>query len=178
MKAFTLLIKNLAFTLIVPGFIVVWVPLNLFEHHAQWPVEWGGPHFVGALLFGIGAILFLHCQWLFAVRGQGTPAPIDPPKKFVRRGLYKWVRNPMYLAVFTLVGAEALFLMSWHIAVYLILLVCIIHVWVLSYEEEVLRRSFGAMYEDYKRDVPRWLPRKPRPPLQTIPPFPTASDRR
>ncbi len=177
MKPLWLFLKNLAFTIVVPGFIVGWVPLNWFERHAQWPAIWTGQHFGGAALFGLGAILFLHCQWLFAVKGQGTPAPIDPPKKFVRRGLYKWVRNPMYLAVFTLVGAEALFLMSWHIAVYLILLMCLIHTWVLAYEETVLRRSFGAMYEDYKRDVPRWLPRKPRPPLQTVPPFSRAGDR-
>ena len=84
----------------------------------------------------------------------------------------------MYLAVFSLVGAEALFLRSGHIAVYFVLLVCIIHVWVLAYEETVLRRNFGAIYEDYKRDVPRWLPRKPKPPLQTVAPFPVESAKR
>ncbi|SDR94350.1 isoprenylcysteine carboxylmethyltransferase family protein [Opitutus sp. GAS368] len=178
MKAFTLLIKNLAFTILVPGFIVGWVPLNLFERHPQWPAVWAWQQYTGAALFGLGALVFLHCQWLFAVKGQGTPAPIDPPKKFVRRGLYKWVRNPMYLAVFSLVGAEALFLRSGHIAVYFVLLVCIIHVWVLAYEETVLRRNFGAIYEDYKRDVPRWLPRKPKPPLQTVAPFPVESAKR
>ena len=178
MKPLWLFLKNAAFTLLVPGFIVVWVPLNLFERHAHLPAIWAGPQFAGAALFGLGALAFLSCQWLFAVKGQGTPAPIDPPKKFVRRGLYKWVRNPMYLAVFTLVGAEALFLMSWHIAVYLVLLACLIHTWVLAYEETVLRRSFGAIYEDYKRDVPRWLPRKPRPPLLTVPPFPVESAKR
>ena len=89
----------------------------------------------------------------------------------MRRGLYKWVRNPMYLAVFAVVGAEALFLPSWHIAVYLVLLMCLIHIWVLLYEEEALRRNFGAMYEDYKREVPMWIPRKPKPPLVTVPPF-------
>lgn len=177
MKGFWLFLKNLLFTLLVPGFVVGWVPLNLFERHARWPQSWTQAQFAAGALFGLGTVVFLHCQWLFAVRGQGTPAPIDPPRKFVRRGLYQWVRNPMYLAVFTLVGAEALFLPSWHIAVYLVLLVCLVHVWVLMYEEEALRRQFGAMYEDYRREVPRWLPRKPRPPLQTVAPFPTAGDR-
>ncbi|MES1194581.1 MAG: methyltransferase, partial [Opitutus sp.] len=127
MSGFWLFIRNLLFTLVVPGFVVGWAPLNYFERHAHWPTVWAGAQFAGAVLFSLGAIAFLSCQWLFAVKGQGTPAPIDPPKKFVRRGLYKWVRNPMYLAVFTLVGAEALFLMSWHIAVYLVLLACLIH---------------------------------------------------
>ena len=105
------------------------------------------------------------------MRGQGTPAPFDPPRKFVRRGLYKWVRNPMYLAVFALVAGEAVFLGSWHIAVYLVCLLCALPVFVQLHEEEALRRNFGAMYEDYRREVPRWLPRKPRAPLQTVPPF-------
>lgn len=166
-----LLLKNLLFTLLVPGFVVGWVPLHWFERHPTWPAVWRGPQYAAVVLGGIGCAAFLSCQWLFATRGQGTPAPFDPPKKFVRRGLYKWVRNPMYLAIFTLIGAEALFLPSWHIAVYLVLLMCLIHVWVLLYEEETLRQNFGAMYEDYRRDVPRWLPRKPRPPLVTVPPF-------
>jgi protein-S-isoprenylcysteine O-methyltransferase Ste14 len=171
MNTLWLLVKNLLFTLLVPGFVVGWVPLRLFERRARWPEAWGWQQYAGVALFAIGLLVFLHCQWLFAARGQGTPAPFDPPKKFVRRGLYQWVRNPMYLAVFLLVGAEALFLPSWHIAVYLVLLACLLHVLVLLVEEEGLRRNFGAMYEDYRREVPRWLPRKPRPPLQTVPPF-------
>jgi protein-S-isoprenylcysteine O-methyltransferase Ste14 len=177
MKALWLFLKNLLFTLLVPGFVVGWVPLHWFERHPTWPATWAWPQFVGAGLFSLGVVVFLHCQWLFAVRGQGTPAPIDPPRKFVRRGLYKWVRNPMYLAVFALVGSEAVFLQSGHIAVYLVLLMCLIHVVVLLYEENVLRRNFGAVYEDYRRDVPRWLPRKPRPSLETVAPFPEPSRR-
>lgn len=171
MNALWLFLKNLLFTVLVPGFVVGWVPLRWFERHPRWPEFWAWPQFAGAGLFALGAAALLHCQWLFAVRGRGTPAPIDPPKKLVHRGLYKWVRNPMYLAVFALVAGEAVFLPSWHIAVYLVCLVCAIHVFVLVYEEEVLRRSFGARYEDYRREVPRWLPRRPRPPLQTVPPF-------
>lgn len=172
MNQLWLFIKNLAFTLIVPGFVVGWVPLHWFERHPQWPAVWQGPHYAAGGLALLGVAAFLSCQWLFAARGQGTPAPIDPPKKFVRRGLYKWVRNPMYLAILALVGAEALFLSSWHIAVYLVCLACVFHLLVLVYEEDALRRNFGAMYEDYRREVPRWLPRKPRTPLQTIAPFP------
>jgi protein-S-isoprenylcysteine O-methyltransferase Ste14 len=175
MKSIWLLVKNLAFTALVPGFVVWWVPFHWFERHPKWPAwgTWAWPQWVAVGLALLAVTTFLWCQGLFAVRGQGTPAPIDPPKKFIRRGPYRWVRNPMYLAVFTVVGAEGLFLWSWHIGVYLVLLMCLIHVWVLLYEEEVLRRNFGAMYEDYRREVPRWLPRNPRPPLQTVAPFPT-----
>ena len=173
MKALWLLLKNLVFTLVVPGFVAGWVPLRWFERYPQWPDGWAAWQFGGAAALGVGALVFLHCQWLFATRGQGTPAPIDPPRKLVHRGAYKWVRNPMYLAIFMIVGGEALFLQSWHIAVYFTCLICAVHVFVILVEEESLRRRFGAMYEDYRRDVPRWLPRKPRPPLQTVPPFPT-----
>ncbi len=171
MKKLWLLLKNLLFTLCVPGFVVGWVPLHWFERRPRWPEAWGAPEWLGAAFFVLGAVAFLHCQWLFFNRGEGTPAPIDPPRRFVRRGLYKWVRNPMYLAVFLLVGGEAAFLRSPHIAVYLVCLVCLIQVFVVLYEENSLRFRFGAMYEDYRRDVPRWLPRKPRPVLETVAPF-------
>jgi protein-S-isoprenylcysteine O-methyltransferase Ste14 len=166
-----LLLKNLLFTVLVPGFVAGWVPLRWFERHARWPENWSWHHGVGAGLFVIGAAVYFHCLWLFATRGRGTPAPFDPPQKLVWRGLYRWVRNPMYLGILALIAGEALFLRSGHILVYLICLACIIHLFVLLHEEDDLRRQFGAMYEDYKRDVPRWLPRRPKPRLQTVAPF-------
>ena len=171
MKTLWLLFKNLLFTVCVPGVVVGWVPLHWFERHPHWPEDWTLFQWAGAGLFGFGVALFLACQGLFMVRGQGTPAPIDPPRKIIRRGPYKWVRNPMYLAVLAMVGAETLFLQSWHIAVYFTCLICVIHLFVMLYEESALRIRFGAIYEDYKRDVPRWLPRKPRPALATVSPF-------
>lgn len=172
MSQLWLLLKNLVFTVIVPGFVVGWVPLHWFEKNPVWPAVWRWPQYDAGVLALFGAAGFFTSQWLFATRGQGTPLSLDPPKKFVRRGPYKWVRNPMYLAILALVGAEALFLQSGHIAVYLVCLACVFHLFVLAHEEKALRRTFGAMYEDYKRDVPRWLPRKPKPPLLTVPPFP------
>lgn len=172
MKALWHILKNSGFTVTVLGVVVGWVPLRWFERHARWPEQWTGLHFAALTLGTLALGVFLHCQWLLATRGQGTPAPIDPPKKLVRRGAYKWVRNPLYLALFALIGSEALFLRSGHVAVYFVCLVCAIHVYVLLFEEEAMRRRFGAIYEDYRREVPRWLPRKPRPMLQTIAPFP------
>ena len=77
----------------------------------------------------------------------------------------------MYLGILALVAGEALFLRSNHILVYLIGLASALQLFVVGYEEIALRRKFGAMYEDYKRAVPRWLPRKPRPQMHTIAPF-------
>ncbi|MEJ1973815.1 MAG: isoprenylcysteine carboxylmethyltransferase family protein [Lacunisphaera sp.] len=173
MKHAWLLIKNLLFTSCVLGLVVGWVPLHWFERHARWPEIWRWPQWTGAAFFFLGAVAFLHAQVLFATRGQGTPAPFDPPRRFVRRGLYKWVRNPMYLAVLAMVGAEGLFLHSGHVAVYFVCLACVIHLTVVLYEENALRFKFGAVYEDYRRDVPRWLPRQPRPTSVTAAPFET-----
>ncbi len=170
MKAW-LLLKNLIFTALVPGFVVGWVPLRWFARNAHWPEHWVPRHYVAAIVFVAGALAFLHSQWFFFSRGQGTPAPFDPPKKFVRRGLYKWVRNPMYLGVLAMVASEALFLRSVDVLIYFICLACVVHIFVVLYEENALRRQFGAMYEDYKRDVSRWLPRQPKPMLQTVAPF-------
>lgn len=166
-----LFLKNLLFTLIVPGLVAGWVPLRWFEQRAQWPEQWRWHHYAGALGWVLGAMIYLHCIWLFATKGRGTPAPIDPPKRLVHRGLYCWVRNPMYLGIFVIVGGEAVFFWSIHIAIYFICLVCAVHLFVALYEESALSYKFGAMYEDYKRAVPRWLPRKPRPILETIAPF-------
>lgn len=171
MKTLWLLFKNLLFTLLVPGFFVGWAPLHWFARRVQWPDHLWARQWAAAVVFVLGAAAYLYCQWLFFSRGQGTPAPIDPPKKFVRRGLYKWVRNPMYLAVLGMVAAEVLFLHSFDILIYLICLACVIHLFVLLYEENAMRFRFGAIYEDYKRDVARWMPRRPRPVLQTVVPF-------
>jgi protein-S-isoprenylcysteine O-methyltransferase Ste14 len=171
MKPFWLLLKNLLYVIIVPGVIAGWLPLRLFERRAAWPAVWGWPQWAGAVLALLGAGVFLHCVWVFAVRGQGTPAFFDPPRKLTKRGPFKWVRNPMYLSLFALVAGEALFFLSWHIAVYFVCLVCALHLLVVLHEESALRFRHGAVYEDYKREVGRWLPRKPRPVVETAPPF-------
>ncbi len=171
MKILWLWCKNLLFTLLVPGFVVGWAPLRWFERRAQWPEVPGWTHLAAGALFAVGAVIYLHCLWLFATRGQGTPAPFDPPKKLVWRGLYKWVRNPMYLGILILVASEAWFHRSGHILVYLICLLCLFQLFVVGYEEAALRAKFGAMYEDYQRVVPRWLPRKPKPTPESAAPF-------
>ncbi len=171
MKSLWLLLKNLLYAAIVPGIIAGWLPLRLFERRPQWPAAWGGVEWAGGALVAIGAVFFLHSVWMCAMRGHGTPSFFDPPKKLTRRGAYQWVRNPMYLALFALVSGEALFFRSWHIGVYWVFLVCGLHLLVVGYEERNLRFRFGAIYEDYRRDVPRWFPRKPKPMLETVQPF-------
>lgn len=155
-----LLLKNLLFTLIVPGFFVAWLPFRIFERRARWPEDLDWHHLVGLGFMGLGALVYGHCLWLLMRRGRGTPLPIDPPRHLVQRGLYRWVRNPL-LGVLAFIAGEAVFCRSLGIGIYWVCLACFFQVFVHLYEEPDLGFRFGAMYEDYKRAVPRWLPRTP-----------------
>jgi protein-S-isoprenylcysteine O-methyltransferase Ste14 len=98
----------------------------------------------------------------FALQGRGTPAPIAPPHHLVVSGLYRYVRNPMYVSVLAAIVGQALVLADWHLAAYAVLFWLACHAFVLLYEEPTLRRTFGAQFDDFCANVPRWIPR-PRP---------------
>jgi protein-S-isoprenylcysteine O-methyltransferase Ste14 len=107
----------------------------------------------------VGAALSLTCVVLFVLRGRGTPAPFDAPREFVAVGPYRYVRNPMYHGAYgMLVGLALIFRSPAMLAFVLVPAVCA-HVFVLVFEEPVLKRRFGASYLAYKRAVPRWWPR-------------------
>src|SRR5262245_29220104 len=96
-----LVLKNLLFTLVIPGTFGVYLPLWL----AQAPLRIrGATGAIGLLLLALGAAIYLWCLWDFATFGRGTPAPIDAPKKLVVRGLYRWTRNPMYVGVLIIIA--------------------------------------------------------------------------
>lgn len=157
-----LLLKNLIFLLLIPGAFVGWLPLRVFERHPHMPERFAPHHWAALALSALGLAAYLHCQWLFMRKGRGTPFVLDPPKRLVQRGLYRWVRNPMYLSTLALIAAESLYFRSWHIAVYWVCCACLFQIMVMMHEERDLGFRFGAMYEDYKRAVPRWLPRPPK----------------
>jgi protein-S-isoprenylcysteine O-methyltransferase Ste14 len=108
--------------------------------------------------------IYLWCAWDFATAGRGTPLPQDPPRALVARGLYRFSRNPMYVGVVTAVLGQALWARSAGIAAYAAVLVAMFHLRVVMFEEPVLRRSFGAEYDRYTAEVPRWFGRGLRDP--------------
>jgi protein-S-isoprenylcysteine O-methyltransferase Ste14 len=116
----------------------------------------------GALLIVLGVAGYLASALGFALEGRGTPAPIDPPKTLVVRGLYHYVRNPMYVSVAAVLLGQSLLYRSGELLRYTLVAWAIIHLVLIFYEEPVLRGRFGASYEDYCRRVPRWIPRLPR----------------
>jgi protein-S-isoprenylcysteine O-methyltransferase Ste14 len=150
-----LFLKNLLFTLIVPGTAGVYVPLLL----AQGRPAASGPVFLFAVfLLAVGGAIYAWCVWDFATFGRGTPAPIDAPKRLVVCGLYRYTRNPMYVGVLTVVLGWSVLFQATRVLVYAICVGVCFHLFVVLYEERRLARQFGAEYHEYCANVRRWLP--------------------
>jgi len=150
--------KTLVFTLVVPGTVTFVVPRWLLASRSSPDLPPGGRP-IGLTMLLSGTAIYLWCAWDFAVTGRGTPAPIDPPKKLVARGLYRHVRNPMYVGISAILLGEAFFWQSRALLGYAAVVFGLFSLFVLTYEEPALRRTFGEAYERYRQDVPRWIPR-------------------
>jgi protein-S-isoprenylcysteine O-methyltransferase Ste14 len=115
--------------------------------------------FVGAALILAGVTGLVDSFARFALQGLGTPAPIAPTRNLVVTGLYRYVRNPIYVAVVAVILGQAILFGDWRLMTYGGLMWLAFHAFVLTYEEPVLAQSFGAQYEDFRANVPRWIPR-------------------
>jgi protein-S-isoprenylcysteine O-methyltransferase Ste14 len=161
------LIGSAIFLVIAPGVVAGYVPWTI----SRWEFE--APflgltmfRFAGGALTALGIAGLLECFGRFALQGAGTPAPVFPTRHLVVRGMYHHVRNPMYIAgVATILGQGLLF---GNVAVieYGAIVWLLVHLFVLLYEEPTLRASFGAEYESFCAQVPRWIPRLTRPPVR------------
>jgi protein-S-isoprenylcysteine O-methyltransferase Ste14 len=116
-------------------------------------------HVLALVCIGLGCLLLAACIFEFGRSGRGTLSPADPPQRLVVRGLYRYVRNPMYLSVTAILLGEALLTRSLALAVYWAIFFLAANAFVIGYEEPTLRRRFGASYDEYTRKVPRWVPR-------------------
>lgn len=114
---------------------------------------------LGALLIITAIAVLVHCFARFALEGSGTPAPIAPTEKLVVGGVYRFVRNPMYVAVLSIIVGQAMLFASWAVLLYAIVVAVAVGSFVRLYEEPTLARRYGAQYEAYRRAVPGWLPR-------------------
>jgi len=123
-------------------------------------------HVVGALLIAAGAFVLFHAYARFVVEGIGTPAPVAPPERLVVGGLYRYVRNPIYIAVTATLVGQALLFGRLELLVYALVFLAVCAAFVHWYEEPHLTSKFGAEYAEYRRTVPAWWPRL-RPSRQT-----------
>lgn len=154
-----LAVRSLAWTVLLPGVFAGYLPWRFFGLGDVRLSLHNPVHVFGLLCIGLGAVLLGTCIWEFARTGRGTLAPVDPPRELVVRGLYRYVRNPMYLSVTVIVLGELLLTRSRPLLVYWTLWFVAVNLFVIGYEEPTLRRRFGAAYERYMQDVGRWLPR-------------------
>lgn len=153
-----LFLRSLFFVFLIPGTFVVLIPQLIIERAGSTPSNRILSRLIGLPLMLIGGSILLRCIWDFASKGRGTLAPVDPPRRLVVQGLYRYVRNPMYLgALFALLGQAVLF-ESTALIWYSILWLACVHLFVVLYEEPALRRQFGESYEQYCMTVHRWVP--------------------
>src|SRR4051812_46689402 len=151
-------IGSLIFLFVAPGTVAGLVPWWL----TGWAVGKAPPplaaplRFIGAVLVLVGASALLHAFGRFVLEGLGTPAPVAPPERLVVGGLYRYVRNPMYLAVLLTILGEALVLWQPVLLVYAAVVGAAMAGFVYGYEEPTLSAQFGAEYDAYRRAVPAW----------------------
>jgi protein-S-isoprenylcysteine O-methyltransferase Ste14 len=119
---------------------------------------------LGVALLMIGGVIVLDSFARFALQGLGTPAPVLPTRHLVITGLYRYVRNPMYVGVAAAIFGQALLFESRDLLIYSLLVWLAFHLFVYFHEEPTLRRTFGGEYDAFCREVPRWIPRLRRAP--------------
>jgi protein-S-isoprenylcysteine O-methyltransferase Ste14 len=149
---------SLAFLLIAPGVVAGLLPWALTgwqAHEVALPLR-----IAGGLLIVAGLSFLIHAFARFVLEGVGTPAPVAPTQHLVVGGVYRYVRNPMYLAVGATIVGQALLLGRPALLAYAATFGVVVFAFVRGYEEPTLVRQFGRSYEEYRRAVPGWLPRR------------------
>src|SRR5580704_9455010 len=160
MRRLLAIVGSAVFLVIAPGFVAGVAPWWI----SHWRVE--SPFFgmqlfrlAGTILIALGAVGLLDSFVRFALQGLGTPAPVFPTRHLVVTGLYRHVRNPMYIAVVSGILGQGLIFGNVTVLEYGGLVWLLFHGFVLVYEEPTLRASFGSEYESFCAAVPRWIPR-------------------
>ena len=152
-------IGTIVFLFLAPGIVAGLIPWLI----SGWRLyDWDGGTWlvvpVAWIAITLGVAFLLHAFALFALH-QGTPAPVAPTRTLVVTGVYRFVRNPMYLAVLTIILGQALLFGSWWLVIYAAIALIAVVTFVKSYEEPTLTDTYGEQYLEYRRNVPGWWPR-------------------
>ena len=154
------IIGSALFLVIAPGFVAGLVPFWISHWHVEAPflgMQLFG--FAGGMLITLGSLGLLDSFVRFALQGMGTPAPVFPTRHLVVTGLYRYLRNPIYVAVVSTILGQGLILGNVTLLTYGGLVWLFFHLFVLGYEEPTLQASFGSEYKLFCTEVPRWIPR-------------------
>jgi protein-S-isoprenylcysteine O-methyltransferase Ste14 len=156
----TALLGTFVFFWIAPATVAGWVPWYIMRWQMRPPLfDGNASRWLGVAIVAAGLAIVVECFVRFAIKGIGTPAPVAPTKHLVVSGLYRHVRNPMYVGVVASIFGQALYFGSVALFQYSAALWAGFFAFVLLYEEPALTRQFGAEYHAYRAHVPRWLPR-------------------
>lgn len=160
MKRTSAVIGSIAFFFVAPftvaGLIPWWITRGVMQ-----PPPFGSEltRVPGLVLAAIGVVVLVDSFARFAFQGIGTPAAIAPTQHLVVSGLYRHVRNPMYVAVLAVIFGQALFFADSRLMLYGALIWLVFHAFVRLHEEPTLQRTFGSQYEAFRANVSRWIPR-------------------
>lgn len=153
------LLVTLAFGLIPVSVFLIGIPYLIFSLGIAYPYEIWGFKFFGAVIIFIGATLGIWAVRDFIIYSKGSPSPLYPPKQLVSNRLFHTIRNPMYMALVLIILGEAVFVGSFTLLIYALLIWSLFHLFVVRYEEPNMSKRFGSTYKDYLTDVPRWIPK-------------------
>ena len=155
----SLFIRNLFFTVLCPGIVAGFAPYLILgrRFNEAWKSSFTAFQYLAIFIFALGMVILLYCIGMFAIKGKGTLAPVDPTKKLVVAGLYKFTRNPMYIGVMLMLIGESIFFRSGGLLIYAILVFTLFNLFIIVHEEPRLRSDFGAEYQEYMSRVRRWL---------------------
>jgi protein-S-isoprenylcysteine O-methyltransferase Ste14 len=153
----SLFLRNLFFILLQPGVVAGLIPYLLWKNtHVAF--HWSGIRFyLAVFIITVGMAILFHCSYLFASTGGGTISPIDPTRKLVTVGLYRFSRNPMYMGVITILSGEVILSGLMTLGAYAISIFAIFHLYIVFAEEPRLARDFGEPYKRYHYQVRRWV---------------------
>jgi len=161
-------LKTIVATIVVPGTACILVPYFILKASSvSFTPTIGLGQISACLIVACGIFMVLWVSTAFVRKGQGTPIPIDPPTRLIIQGLYRYVRNPMYVGAILIVLGEVIYFHFGWLLLYAVGLWTILHTALIIFEEPQLRHRFGVEYEQYLRTVPRWIPKFP---ARSIPP--------
>jgi protein-S-isoprenylcysteine O-methyltransferase Ste14 len=160
MKRAYALMGSALFMVIGPGIVAGYVPWRISGWQFHDPFfQFEGFRVIGVLLILLGLPVLFDSFARFAIQGFGTPLPVIPPTHLVVTGWYRYVRNPMYVAVVSVITGQALLFGSVPLLEYAVIVWLFFHTFVFVYEEPKLRNTFGEPYDTFRKNVPRWIPR-------------------
>jgi protein-S-isoprenylcysteine O-methyltransferase Ste14 len=151
---------TLVFLFLILPFFLVWIPYKiLISPNASYLFDIGVFRIIGLVPIVLGVVIYFWCSHSFVFFGKGTPILFTPTKKLVVAGLYKFVRNPMYIAGSLVIAGEALLFQSKGLSIYFLIMFGAFNLQVLCFEEPYLTDKFGDSYKRYRQYVRRWIPR-------------------